>query len=81
MEIFLRSDEAGMAQKLLNVPDLHAVIQAMRSATVAQVVGMDSGNAGAFSCCDYHPIVALSPYGLRVWLSLRQFVSEVGVQG
>jgi len=72
VEILLRGDERRVAEHFLNEANVHSVIQAMRSATVAQDMRVYSRDAGA-SCGLHdqavHPLPAKAE---GVWLSLRQ---------
>jgi len=48
----LRGDQRRVAKQILNETDVHSMIDAMRCATVAQNVGVNARDAGAF--CGFH---------------------------
>jgi len=62
------------------VPNVHAAIQAMRGATVAEGVRVYASDAGAFRRCDDHPVNAFLSERLIVRFSLGQFAAEIFVQ-
>lgn len=61
VKIFRGCADAFVAEHFLHKANIHAVIQAVRRATVPQDVGMHSGNARALGRGDNHAMDALLP--------------------
>ena len=69
-----------MAQQFLNVANVHAVIQAMRGAAVAQDMGVYAGDTGALRGGNDHPVDAFLPERFFIGLSRWQPTREIGIK-